>query len=66
MTNRPALKPCPLCGGEPYFNGHGVECYQCGLWLGAGTQMEKVVPRGKGSMADQVHAVWNMRARGGQ
>ena len=32
------LKPCPLCGGEPYDKGYGIVCLGCGLWLGAGTQ----------------------------
>jgi len=30
-------KPCPICGSEPRADkDSGIECYGCGLWLGAG------------------------------
>ena len=47
------LKPCPLCGGEPYDKGYGISCTQCGLWLGNGTQ---AIERGG------YKSVWNSRS----
>lgn len=37
---RSKLKPCPLCGGKRVRArdyDHGIECLDCGLWLGGGT-----------------------------
>jgi hypothetical protein len=31
------LLPCQ-CGGEAVDRGHGIECRNCGIWLGNGTQ----------------------------
>ena len=28
------LKPCPLCNGEAIDRGYGIQCMDCGLWLG--------------------------------
>jgi hypothetical protein len=30
------LKPCQ-CGGQAIDRGHGIECLNCGIWLGRGT-----------------------------
>jgi hypothetical protein len=35
------LKPCQ-CGGEAVDRGHGIECRNCGIWLGNGTQAERL------------------------
>lgn len=45
------LKNCPLCGGEAYDKGYGIECLECGLWLGDGTMIT-------GTYIEQ----WNRRA----
>jgi hypothetical protein len=31
------LNSCPLCNGVAKDKGYGVECTQCGLWLGDNT-----------------------------
>lgn len=48
------LKPCPLCGTpDPRDVEYGIQCNECGLWLGRGTQAMK---RGG------YKAMWNTRA----
>ena len=34
MEKGKELLPCPLCYGEATDLGHGINCNQCGLWLG--------------------------------
>ena len=48
------LKPCPLCGSDDLnIKNYGIECYNCGLWLGEGTQVMRLGGKEK---------VWNTRA----
>lgn len=36
------LLPCPLCGTpDPHDKDYGIQCNECGLWLGRGTQVMK-------------------------
>ena len=33
------IKPCPLCGSDDLsIHPTGIECRDCGLWLGGGSQ----------------------------
>lgn len=63
------LKPCPLCGSENIRHRPeiGIECRDCGLWLGAGSgaldRWRKITGREDvplGYLAD----VWNTRPNG--
>ena len=35
------LKPCPLCGeSDLWYKEFGIECRNCGLWLGDGSKVK--------------------------
>jgi hypothetical protein len=49
------LKPCPLCGSSDLsLRDYGIECRNCGLWLGDGTRLQEVL----GALPE----AWNSRA----